>query len=170
MAANDLSNSKGIEAPIPVGNNSASTRYFGLDAVRASAMLLGVLYHAILFGGGMMMGLRGAGGAATVIMNWIHCFRMPLFFLISGFFCHMMLEKYGVGRYFLRRWTRIGIPFLLVLFVLAGIRTFGPQNAFPFGGGGPGPRPRQGPAGVLPGGGPGFGRPPGAGEPRAGGE
>ncbi len=127
-------------------------------------MLLGVLFHAIMFGGGMMMGPGGDGGAAPVIMNWIHSFRMPLFFLISGFFSHMMLEKYGAWKYLARRWTRIGIPFLMVLFVLAAIRTYGPQNNFPFGGGGPGPDRGEGPGGPGgPGGpeGPGFGGPPG---------
>ena len=85
MAAHAPSNSNGIEVPIPVGNVSASTRHFGLDAVRASAMPLGLLDHAILFGGGMRRRLRGAGGAAMIIRNWFHGFRMPLFFLISGF-------------------------------------------------------------------------------------
>ena len=66
MAAHAPSNSNGIEVPIPVGNGSASTGYFGLDAVRASAMGLGVLDHAILFGGGMMIGTRGADGEIVI--------------------------------------------------------------------------------------------------------
>jgi hypothetical protein len=45
---------------------------------------------------------------------------MPLFFLISGFFGRMMLEKYGVRRYLAKRWHRIGVP------LIVGMFTFGP--------------------------------------------
>lgn len=36
-------------------------RYYALDSVRGIAMLLGVVYHALLFGGEMMMGPGGPG-------------------------------------------------------------------------------------------------------------
>ena len=68
---------------VPCEKREGATRFFALDCVRATAMMLGVLYHAILFGGGMMM--MGPGGSATFsnrLMDWIHSFRMPLFFLI----------------------------------------------------------------------------------------
>jgi surface polysaccharide O-acyltransferase-like enzyme len=54
------------------------------------------------------------------LRDWLHSFRMPLFFLISGFFGRMMLEKYSMRRYLQKRWYRIAIP----LFV--GLFTFGP--------------------------------------------
>lgn len=131
---------------------SAESRFFGLDSVRAVAMLLGVLYHAIMFGGGMFGGFGGGSpSAANRVMDWIHSFRMPLFFLISGFFCNMMFRKYGLGKYLSKRWVRIFIPFLLVLGVLAGIRSMGGGSGFP--GGGPGrggPRPGPGPGGPAP--------------------
>jgi len=105
-------------------------------------MMLGVLYHAILFGGGMMMMGFGASPPpfANRLMDWIHSFRMPLFFLISGFFSHMMLTKYGWRRYFLRRYWRIAVPLLLVLFALSGIRAWTGSGGFPGGG----PRSRAG--------------------------
>lgn len=106
--------------------------------------MLGVLYHALLFGGGMMGMFGGSPTASSRLMDWIHSFRMPLFFLISGFFCHMMLLKYGVPRYLQRRWWRIALPMLLVLFCLAFIRDWTGAGGFPGGG------PRGG-----------FGRPPG---------
>ncbi|MDX1951956.1 MAG: acyltransferase family protein [Verrucomicrobiota bacterium] len=114
----------GVSKPI-------TTRYFALDAVRAVAMLLGVVYHAILFGGGMM-GTFGGGKEdfTTGLMSWIHSFRMPLFFLISGFFSHLILVRYGVKAYLLKRWWRIGMPFLIALFVLAGIRGMRSQQGF----------------------------------------
>ena len=68
-------------------------------------MLLGVFYHAIMF-------IGGDGGRTTApgLLDWIHSFRMPLFFLISGFFGQMMLGKYGLSGYLRRRWWRIGLP------------------------------------------------------------
>ena len=66
------------------------TRRHDLDALRAIAMLLGIALH------GMISFIPGEGGWVvkdTQTSNFfglaiasIHGFRMPLFFLISGFF------------------------------------------------------------------------------------
>lgn len=100
-------------------------RFHALDGVRATAMLLGVVYHSLMFrvflGGpppGPMGG--GRGDASRYVQDWLHSFRMPLFFLISGFFGRMMLEKYALREYYKRRWVRIGVP------MLVGMFTFGP--------------------------------------------
>ena len=47
--------------------------------------------------GGGPPGPMGMGGPSRYLQDWLHSFRMPLFFLISGFFGRMMLEKYGTG-------------------------------------------------------------------------
>ncbi|MHC5544506.1 acyltransferase family protein, partial [Singulisphaera rosea] len=100
-----------------------SRRYHALDCVRATAMLLGVLYHALMFGA---MGRGGPGpgfgGIPMRLQDWMHSFRMPLFFLISGFFGAMMLEKYGTRGFLSRRWSRIGLP------LLVGLLTFVPLD------------------------------------------
>ncbi|QEH37392.1 Glucans biosynthesis protein C [Aquisphaera giovannonii] len=163
-----------------------SSRHHSLDCVRASAMLLGVYYHAILFagmvGGGGPFGPPGmAGGAGSMLFQeWLHSFRMPLFFLVSGFLCRMMYRKYGPRRYLERRWWRIGVP------LLVGVFTFVPlylvtMQLIGGGPGGPPPGPRggagpdwSGPGAPPPGGrdmpgrsgregpgGPGMSRPPG---------
>jgi peptidoglycan/LPS O-acetylase OafA/YrhL len=82
-------------------------------------MLLGVLYHAVLFGGMPGGGMEPEhGGPAAALLSWLHSFRMPLFFIISGFFCAMMLGKHGLREYLKRRWTRIGAPLLLGVFTI----------------------------------------------------
>jgi fucose 4-O-acetylase-like acetyltransferase len=92
--------------------DGAGTRYHSLDSLRAAAMLLGVAWHA----------MPGFGSVAVpTFMDWLHSFRMPLFMLISGFFGHMMLEKYGLRHYLAKRWWRIGMPMLIGLFTFVPI-------------------------------------------------
>ncbi len=120
------------------GTNPPGKRFDGLDGVRATAMLLGVFYHlpiSMYQGGGF--GFGASAGPKQSIDDWLHSFRMPLFFLISGFFANMMLRKYGVKQFLFRRWWRIGAPFLVSLFALAGFRMAvgypQPVNVPPFG-------------------------------------
>ena len=100
-----------------------SGRFHALDRVRAVAMLLGVVYHSLLFRmftGGGFPGMSGPFEASKLVGDWLHSFRMPLFFLIAGFFGRMMLGKYGTKEFLRRRWWRIGLPLLI------GVFTFGP--------------------------------------------
>ena len=58
---------------------------FGLDFLRAFALLMGVLLHAL------SMYLEPADGSeprpvAGILFVWIHTWRMPLFMLLAGFF------------------------------------------------------------------------------------
>ena len=119
-------------------------RFHALDSVRATAMLLGVVYHSMMFRmmvGGGPPGPMGMGGPSRYLQDWLHCFRMPLFFLISGFFGRMVLEKYGTGEYLRKRWVRIGLPLLVGMFTVgpAYILTREAISSGPsFGGGPPG--------------------------------
>ena len=78
-------------------NTSPSTRLHYLDATRAFALLLGIVFHASLsfmpvFIGWAVMDVSTsyiAGGFALIS----HTFRMALFFLIAGFFSAMVLNK-----------------------------------------------------------------------------
>jgi surface polysaccharide O-acyltransferase-like enzyme len=141
--------------------NIESPRYFALDRVRATAMLLGVVYHTMMFrmfvGGGGPPGPMGMGGSSRYVQDFMHSFRMPLFFLISGFFGRMMFIKYGPSSYLKKRWIRIGIPLLVGIFTFGPLYVLtrevvssGPGGGGPSGGGMPGrggpmmPGPRMG--------------------------
>ena len=105
--------------------SGSGPRYHALDSLRAAAMLLGVLYHALIFrfifsGKQVMM---NPGFPRRWTLEWMHSFRMPLFFLISGFFGAMMFEKYGARLFVRRRWSRIGIPMLFGLLTLSPLST-----------------------------------------------
>jgi surface polysaccharide O-acyltransferase-like enzyme len=128
-------------------NAPGRQRYYSLDLVRALAMLLGVFYHALLFNGMVSGGPRPPfgppGGEAgwngeRLTQEYLHSFRMPLFFIVSGFFCHMMLLKYGTRSYYARRWFRIGVPLLIGLFTFVPLyvvsrNTFQQRPNFPGG-------------------------------------
>ncbi|MEC7231585.1 MAG: acyltransferase family protein, partial [Planctomycetota bacterium] len=89
-APRSLSDSPSNEAPEPV-------RRHDLDAVRSFAMSLGVVLHACLslsFIPWVITDEVRTGGM-TVLFAFIHGFRMPLFFLLSGYFAVMLWQRRG---------------------------------------------------------------------------
>lgn len=107
------------------------TRFHDLDALRAFAMLLGIVLHATIF---LLPGAepeplwpvqldyafevpleRNPYGYALVL---IHGMRMPLFFMISGFFTAMMWQSRGLRRLGEHRIKRIGLPLVVCLFTI----------------------------------------------------
>jgi len=50
----------------------------------------------------------------SYLVDLIHAFRMPAFFIVSGFFCHMTLSRYGSKLFLSTRIPRILIPLLVV--------------------------------------------------------
>lgn len=106
-------------------------RLHGIDALRAIAMILGIFLHTMI------------AYKAHALPNWphdtsfnspgfdyfyltIHTFRMPLFFLIAGFFCRFLIKKIGAKQFILHRWNRIIIPFVISLILIL------PFTIFPF--------------------------------------
>ena len=98
-------------------------RYHGLDALRAFAMILGVVLHAGLFYLEDMSRELGYESkdpdqvltSATIgwIFTFIHLWRMPVFFLLAGFFTRLMIQKRGVTNLLKNRAVRIVIPFIV---------------------------------------------------------
>ncbi|NQZ11955.1 MAG: acyltransferase family protein [Algicola sp.] len=89
-----------------------------LDNVRALAMFLGVIFHAALAYSPLMHNLwftTGEQSSATIdfVNFFTHLFRMPLFFLISGFFALMLIEKRGLSGFVKNRMKRIVLPFVV---------------------------------------------------------
>lgn len=93
-----------------------------LDAVRAFALLLGIIFHASLsfvpfFIGWAVMDIS-TSSVVSVFLLISHSFRMELFFLIAGFFSHMTFHQKGAGTFVKTRLTRIVIPFVAGWFIL----------------------------------------------------
>jgi len=93
-----------------------------LDALRAFALILGVVFHAGLsfmpvFIGWAVMDIN-TSPAISIFSLVSHSFRMPLFFLIAGFFTCMSVQKYGVKALAISRAVRLGLPFIAGWFLL----------------------------------------------------
>lgn len=97
-----------------------SLRYHYMDNLRALAMLLGIVFHASLAYSPLLqnlwMGASNDNSAIVDIVAWFsHTFRMPLFFMVSGFFALMLIDKRGILRFLTQRTRRIALPFVIFL-------------------------------------------------------
>ena len=111
---------------------TAERRWHGLDALRAAMMLLGVLLHVAC---SYQLGTADAGWpyrdpqqslGATVLVLGVHLFRMPLFFVLAGFFGALLIAKRGRRGFARQRLYRLGVP------LIAGVLTVVPLVGLAF--------------------------------------
>ena len=103
-------------------------RYHDLDALRAVAMLLGILLHGfITFIEIPMWPAQDINQSEGYLyaLHAIHGFRLPLFFLISGFFTAMLWRKRGLKALLKHRAKRILLPLVVFLPLMWGALFFG---------------------------------------------
>ena len=95
-----------------------------MDALRAIAMLLGIVLHGILSfsTGWWMVKDSQVHHFFQLSFEFIHGFRMPLFFLISGFFTAMLWRKRGIKSLALHRFKRIVLPLLASIIIIIPIQ------------------------------------------------
>lgn len=89
-----------------------------MDNLRALAMLAGVVFHAALAYSPFIHNFwptADVGSSVVVdVVAWVgHMFRMPLFFVIAGFFTALLVRKRGIGGMFRNRLARVLLPFLI---------------------------------------------------------
>lgn len=104
-----------------------SVRYHGLDSLRAAMMLLGVVLHGAVGYAAADFKIWPIHDAQTTplldgVIVLIHAFRMPVFFLIAGFFAALLIDKRGVSAFMRNRRARILKP-LLVFWALLLVPT-----------------------------------------------
>ncbi len=97
-----------------------ATRYHAFDAIRGAAMSFGVVLHgAVAYMALPMPGLVWPIEESTTsrivdwLFWWIHGFRIPLFFVVAGFFAVMLHNSRGGLEYIRHRTKRILYPFLV---------------------------------------------------------
>jgi len=99
-----------------------------LDAVRAFAMLLGVLYHASLLfvpkNFPVTLAERSIDSLPFVLTQYIHIFRMPCFFLAAGFLGRLLMHRRGTVGFLRNRRDRILIPLVLSWLLICPMMTY----------------------------------------------
>ncbi len=103
-------------------------RLHSLDALRGIMMLLGIVLHAAITYSTMptesfswYLHDQQRNPAFDVLIIFIHSFRIPLFFLLSGFFTHLVLTRKGQLHFVRSRIRRILVPFVLAFLVLTPV-------------------------------------------------
>lgn len=98
----------------------STNRLHYMDNIRALAMMLGVLFHAALAYSPFMHDLWfTTGDQSSWVIDFVafftHLFRMPVFFMLSGFFVIMLIQKRGISGMLKNRALRILLPFIIFL-------------------------------------------------------
>lgn len=111
-------------------SGEGSQRRHHLDAIRVSAILLLIPYHAARYV------QKGEGGAEIVDATvwFVHAWHMPLFFAISGFLAASALRRSTVARQLRGRFRRLGVPLavgMLTVVPLANLLVIGAATLLP---------------------------------------
>ena len=95
-------------------------RIHSIDSLRAIAMLLGVLLHALTL---YLEPIDGSGLRlwAGALLTWITIWRMPLFMLLAGFFTCLSLAKRTTSSYAINRVVRLGAPLIILWLAIPAV-------------------------------------------------
>lgn len=103
-------------------------RIHSLDSLRAIMMLLGLVLHSALtynvINHGEDWSLKDPNATHLItdfLVFIIHFFRMPIFFLVAGFFGSMLFYERSPIKMLKNRVSRIAYPFIVFLFILSPI-------------------------------------------------
>jgi peptidoglycan/LPS O-acetylase OafA/YrhL len=111
-------------------NTTNSERIYALDALRAIMMLLGLVLHAgITYASAdysIFWPLKNPENniGFDVIIAIIHFFRMPVFFVVSGYFGAMLFYKKGPRQMLMNRVKRILLPLTAAVLIVYPMAVF----------------------------------------------
>jgi peptidoglycan/LPS O-acetylase OafA/YrhL len=98
-------------------------RIHSMDALRASTMLLLVPVHAAA-----ALSANGQTGPWAAGVYWfVHVFRLPLFFAMSGFFLTLLISRKGLRETARNRTLRIVVPLAVGLVTVAPLMVLASQ-------------------------------------------
>jgi len=111
---------------------SPAVRHHALDGLRAVMMLLGLVLHAGVSymatpPTGDVWPFRDASTSSLLdlLVFYIHVFRMPIFFVIAGFFAALLYLRRGAGGLARNRIARVALPFAVGWVVLLPLTAAG---------------------------------------------
>lgn len=96
-----------------------------MDSMRAVLMVLGVVIHsAQIFNPekNWVIYSNNTDPIMACIVNMIATFRMPAFFVVSGYFCFLTLKNYQVRAYLTVRLKRLIIPFIFTALLVNSLQ------------------------------------------------
>jgi glucan biosynthesis protein C len=94
---------------------TSTARYHGLDAMRGIAMVLGIALHAALpYIPGMPSAIWPSDNSSSypikIVFEFIHMWRMPVFFILAGFFANLIITRKSWMFWCNNRFLRVGLP------------------------------------------------------------
>ncbi len=95
--------------------DSTTDRLHYMDLLRGILMMLGVVLHTLAIytvNSDWKVSSTESTDYADPILNVIHLFRMPAFFIIAGYFSALVLVKQGAMPYVKSRFIRLGVPLI----------------------------------------------------------
>ena len=106
-------------------NPHKTERLHALDSLRAIMMMLGIVLHSSNtyvvadYGGSWPLKDPNSNGLfLDWISSFVHAFRMPIFFVVAGFFAALLFYERSSVKMLKNRVNRILIPFLVFLVIL----------------------------------------------------
>jgi glucans biosynthesis protein C len=102
--------------------HSKGERIYAMDLLRAVAMYLGIVLHCAI----VYQCYPRPGWPDDIYCNpifdfyyqYVHSFRMQLFFLVAGYFARLLYLKIGFRSFIIHRIKRIFVPFIVSVIVL----------------------------------------------------
>jgi surface polysaccharide O-acyltransferase-like enzyme len=107
------------------------SRLHAFDGLRALVMLLGVVVHTVTTYTTVPLGAAWAFKdqqthfAFDVLLAGLHSFRMPVFFVMAGFFAVLLVERRGHEAFTRNRAVRVGVPLVLGYLILLPLTEWG---------------------------------------------
>jgi glucan biosynthesis protein C len=120
---------------------SSDQRLHALDNLRAIMMWLGIVLHAgaiyiVAEYSPLPWRDEQRTPLADLLMGFIHAFRMPVFFILAGYFACMLGASRGPAGLLRHRFKRLALPFVLfwpLLWVACGLAGLAFLNRMAFG-------------------------------------
>jgi len=111
-----------------MNNAQSSPRLDALDNLRALMMWLGIVLHVavnhVTTHSPLPWRDPKTSPVADLLLLFIHSFRMPVFFILAGFFAALLAERRGADGMLKNRSLRLALPFAVFwppLFVLTAV-------------------------------------------------
>jgi peptidoglycan/LPS O-acetylase OafA/YrhL len=103
------------------------------DTVRNLAMLSVVFYHAVAAYSTVTPHWSvhdGSSAVADMVREFFDVFMMPAFFFLAGYFTLPSLSRQGVWKFLTGKFKRIGVPWVLAIFIIIPISIYFTQMKY----------------------------------------